>query len=333
MAQVTEARGSVTESSRPGRILATLITPGQGSSGFYSAEVLQRAVEDGVFPAGTHMYADHPSRNELADRPERSVLHLAGATVEAARWDEATQSVVAEAQLFGPVGAMVREMAEHIGVSIRASADVEEADGQRVISRLIAADSVDFVTRAGRGGRFDVLESARDAMTRELQETTPPPPSQSPVDPAGNPHMEEQNMPEGIEEAERRVTAAEARAQAAEAERDELRGKVALLERRDTARPIIAAVVAEAGSLPGIVAARTVSEALAAVGADMDDTAVRALAEARRDTAAAEVAAIAESLGAGRVRGLGNLAGTGPREVTESELDELQAGIFGRVEG
>lgn len=327
MAQVTEARGSVTESARPGRILATLITPGQGSSGFYSPEVLRQAVEDGVFPAGTHMYADHPTRTDMADRPERSVLDLAGATVENARWDDATQAVVAEAQLFGPVGAALREMAPHIGVSIRATADVDEADGGRTITRLITAESVDFVTRAGRGGRFDVLESARDAITRELQETQPP---QSPVDPAGNPHTEEQNMPEGIEEAERRVTAAEARAQAAEAHAEELAGKVALLERRDTARGIVTAAVAEGSRLPGIVASRVVAEALAAVDADMDDAAVKQLAEAKRDTAQAEVDAISESLGAGRVRSLGY---TGQRvgestDITDDDLDRAGRALF-----
>jgi hypothetical protein len=55
-------------------------------------------------------------------------------------------------------------MAKAIGMSIRASADVTmgEAEGRRgrIVGRLVEAQSVDFVTRAGRGGRYQVIESA-----------------------------------------------------------------------------------------------------------------------------------------------------------------------------
>ena len=53
-------------------------------------------------------------------------------------------------------------MADDIGVSIRASGEVKEADGERIVTKLTEARSVDFVTKAGRGGRvIEVLESAR----------------------------------------------------------------------------------------------------------------------------------------------------------------------------
>jgi hypothetical protein len=57
-------------------------------------------------------------------------------------------------------------MADAIGVSIRASADVAvgEAEGRngRIVTELLEGRSVDFVTMAGRGGRvLEVIESAR----------------------------------------------------------------------------------------------------------------------------------------------------------------------------
>src|SRR5690625_6670486 len=47
----------------------------QGSSGYYPAEVLER---DGAraFPAGTHMFLDHPTATQKYDHPERSAKDL-----------------------------------------------------------------------------------------------------------------------------------------------------------------------------------------------------------------------------------------------------------------
>jgi hypothetical protein len=181
--QITEARPTIEGTpGATGRIEVTLITPGWGSSGWYSAEILEQAAADGVFPAGLHLYVDHPSQRELHDRPERSVRDLAAVLTEAARWDGSR--LVAEAQLLGAHAETFRqpEMAEAIGVSIRASADVTmgEADGRRgrIIGRLVEAQSVDFVTRAGRGGRYQVIESAtpshvaRQAVQRGVAEAT-----------------------------------------------------------------------------------------------------------------------------------------------------------------
>jgi hypothetical protein len=46
-----------------------LISAGWGSSGYYSPQVLKEAAKNGVFPAGTHMYLDHPSATELSTGP------------------------------------------------------------------------------------------------------------------------------------------------------------------------------------------------------------------------------------------------------------------------
>jgi len=153
---------------KAGRFLIGLINPGWGSSGHYSAGVLQEAAKDKVFPAGTHMYLDHPTESETWERPERSVRDLAAVLTTDAAWDG--EQLVAEAMVFGPHREVLAQMAESIGVSIRAAAEVTEggeAEGRRgrIIDRLVQAESVDFVTKAGRGGRvLQVLESARAAV-------------------------------------------------------------------------------------------------------------------------------------------------------------------------
>lgn len=169
---LTEAQpaGRVREAGA-GRLQVQLITPGWGSSGYYAPEVLEAAATDRVFPAGTHMFIDHPTESEQYDRPERSVRDLAAVLTEDAHWDG--EALVAPVQVLGPHRPLLTDpaVAEAIGVSIRAAAEVTEggeADGRRgrIIDRITEGISVDFVTRAGRGGRIlQVLESARGTAT------------------------------------------------------------------------------------------------------------------------------------------------------------------------
>lgn len=164
---------------KSGRALIQLISPGWGSSGYYSAEVLKAAAKAGVFPAGLHQYADHPSVSEEYDRPERSIRDLAAVLLEDARWDDELAALVAEAQIFSTFTPVIAEMADAIGVSIRCTADVKqgEAEGRRgtIITELVEGVSCDFVTHAGRGGRIlEIMESARrplrEASARDTQE-------------------------------------------------------------------------------------------------------------------------------------------------------------------
>lgn len=158
VAEATPVEGS------PGRFLVQLITPGWGASGYYSDEVLETAATGRIFPAGLHMYLDHPTVTEHYDRPERSLRDLSAVLTEDARWTG--DALVAEAAVFGPHRDALTEMREAIGVSIRAVAETEhgEAEGRRgvLITELVEAISADFVTHAGRGGRIvEILESAR----------------------------------------------------------------------------------------------------------------------------------------------------------------------------
>lgn len=163
LTRLTEAvqPGNAVSTEGSDRLLITLITPGVGSSGYYAPEVLEAAATDKVWPAGTHCYVNHPSESERYDRPERDIDDLAAVLTEDARWDG--ERLVAEARLF-PHKRYLADMSEAVGMSIRAAAEVVEGehDGKRmpIVQKLTEGVSVDFVTKAGRGGYFELVESA-----------------------------------------------------------------------------------------------------------------------------------------------------------------------------
>lgn len=165
VARITEAAAA--EAKKSGRMLVQFITPGWGTSGYYSQEVLESAASDKVIPAGTQMYADHPTDAEDIERPVRSIKDLMAVTTEDARVAE-DGALVGEVQVVPAWCDLVEIVRDSIGVSIRGSAtDIVEGDaeGRRggIIEGLVPPVlSVDFVTRAGRGGKvLSVLESAR----------------------------------------------------------------------------------------------------------------------------------------------------------------------------
>ena len=145
-----------------------LISPGRGSSGYYTPEVLKKAAESKVFKAGTQMFWNHDTDNEESQRPEGDLNRLAAVTTTDARWEEAGKDgpgLYATAKVFSDYADKVKEMGPHIGLSIRAGGSREDMkegpDGKRgVITALNNAHSVDFVTRAGRDGKVFV-EGAR----------------------------------------------------------------------------------------------------------------------------------------------------------------------------
>lgn len=172
MLKIREA-GQLLEAT-PGQTAARrtiqIITPGWGSSGYYSPEVLQEAASNRVIPAGTHMYFNHASASEREDRPERDVRDIAAVLVEDARWDGAR--LIGDADILGPHAELIEALAPYIGVSISGSAtdvSVGEAEGRRgqIIEGLAEVQSVDFVTHAGRGGMV-LLESARPSVVNAL---------------------------------------------------------------------------------------------------------------------------------------------------------------------
>ncbi len=146
-----------------------LMSPGRGSSGYYPEDVVKR---DGpkIFKSGTQMFWDHATDTEEAERPEGSLNNLAAVLTSDARYNEAGKDgpgLYATAKVFGPYVDKVKEMGQHIGLSIRAGGTRDESakgpDGKAgVITGLKQAQSVDFVTKAGRDGKI-FTEAARGA--------------------------------------------------------------------------------------------------------------------------------------------------------------------------
>lgn len=154
------------EPAKGHRYRALLIKAGWGASGYYGEEVLRR---DGpkIWPAGTHSYLNHPTLTEQIDQPERAVEDLASVIVTDPVWDSAEDGLVAVVEVFPQWTTLLNErFAKQIGLSIRAYGTAEhgEAEGREgpIITSLDEGISVDWVTRAGAGGKvLELIESAR----------------------------------------------------------------------------------------------------------------------------------------------------------------------------
>lgn len=160
-----------------GKARIKVISPGWGSSGYYSEEVLKR---DGpkIFNKGLHMYINHQTEAQAAERPEGDLRDLAGVLDSTVAWEDNPQTgpgLYADATVFSNWRDFVDEAAPHIGVSIRAGGKVSEgeAEGQKgwLIDELSEGYSVDYVTLPGRGGAvLPLLESARKRQNTNLKE-------------------------------------------------------------------------------------------------------------------------------------------------------------------
>lgn len=285
-----------------GTVPIRIIAPGWGSSGYYPSAVLER---DGpsVFKAGTHMYWDHPTRQEARERPERSLRDLAGELVSDARYDAAGPAgpgLYAEARVFGPYRATINEIAPSIGVSIRASGRVKpgEAEGKRgeIVEELTAAHSVDWVTVAGAGGKaVQIFESARGGLgpsiPREIAEQEDPvSESQSPIDNAELTALRETLAQQGTELAR-------------------LREANAVAAAHGVAQRLVGAT-----QLPAVTKARLIESLPNAAPLAADGTLDVAAFETRvTEAIASETAYLAALTNSGNVHGLGS--STAPSDV------------------
>lgn len=148
-----------------GRLLCRLIRAGWSlNANLYPPDVLRRAAAERMYPKGTLCYADHASDAEEESHPSGSVKNLAGVLETDARWDESEQALMAEVRLFTPWREPILDMAESIGMSIRAWVTGEhgERDGRSgfIVDAIVGGRSVDFVTvPAAGGGIVSVLEA------------------------------------------------------------------------------------------------------------------------------------------------------------------------------
>lgn len=162
-----------------GTIPIKIIDAGWGSSGYYSREVLQQAANARVYAAGLQMYWNHPSKSDEKERPERDLRDLAGVLTEDARWEEQGPKgpgLYSRAKIFSAYRDAVAEMGPYIGLShyVWGESKQGEAEGQKgeIITRIVAARSVDFVTVPGRGGAIaEAFRAARPTEPTDEQKT------------------------------------------------------------------------------------------------------------------------------------------------------------------
>jgi len=162
--------------SDAGEALIKVISPGWGSSGYYSKAMLERDAP-AVYKPGTHMHIDHPSVSDDKDRPERSLTTLAGVLTTPGEYQKEGpygEGVYAKARVFRQYRDFLNEIAPAIGVSHRAygTSKTGEAEGKKgpIIEGLTKCASIDFVTLAGRGGALLPLYESWRAEPWEKQE-------------------------------------------------------------------------------------------------------------------------------------------------------------------
>jgi hypothetical protein len=174
-----EFREAVLDANGKGQV--KLIAPGQGSTAFYSADVLKQAATDKVFPKGTQMFLDHQTEAENAARPEGSVKNLGAVLTSDAKWEDAHTEgpgLYANIEALPHTKDFINSIGRVAGVSIRSMGhSVMGTVGGKVTpiaKKLVYSRSVDFVTKAGAGGKLvAMLESFRQkqptAATKEKE--------------------------------------------------------------------------------------------------------------------------------------------------------------------
>jgi len=128
---------------------AVLITPGKGSSGIYTEEML-KTYGPQAFKKGTHSYVDHPRSEEEV----RSPKNLIGVLAEDAHYEKGV-GLVAELNIMPHWKEFVEAVAPHTGLSIYAMGEGNyNDDGEVVVENLIphTQNSVDLVSYPGRPG-------------------------------------------------------------------------------------------------------------------------------------------------------------------------------------
>lgn len=165
--------GSVAEVAEDGTFPVTLIAPGQGSTAFYTEEVIAEYAPT-AWPKGTHVYLDHLKEGETRT-PEK----LLGALVEDTKIDPETGEARNRFKPLSKHRDWIEEVRPYVGLSISASGEGrrETIDGRETVFAesidYSITNTVDIVSYAGRAGRFleSFLEEANesDPLKRGLE--------------------------------------------------------------------------------------------------------------------------------------------------------------------
>jgi hypothetical protein len=158
-----------------------IISPGTGSSAHYTEACLKNAAQSGAFKKGTFMFWNHPTEAQEHQRPEGDLNDLAAITTSDGEYREAGAKgpgIYADAKVMADYADKIEARAGHIGLSIRAggTGSGKTVDGKPVLASIDHVESVDYVTRAGRGGmalaeseKFtQLLESFKEGEVSEM---------------------------------------------------------------------------------------------------------------------------------------------------------------------
>ena len=330
-----------------GTIPVKIIDPGWGSSGYYSREVLQQAVNARVYAAGLQMYWNHPSKSDEKERPERDLRDLAGVLTEDARWDEHGSKgpgVYARAKVFAAYRDAVAEMGPYIGLShyVWGESKTGEAEGKKgdIITRIVAARSVDFVTVPGRGGAIaEAFRNARPAVPTDDQKTEAgksmvgEKPEKLTLESVRKDHPDSYEavrkeiensaaMKEAQAQQEKKLAETEKALEEAKAEIARLKEAQLLVE----ARTFVEAKVKDA-KIPDLTKARIV-ESLGKSPVVKDGKLDEAAYTAKIEAAVKAEAEYLAKLGAGKIEGMGAGASGGQTKTLEETDKELVAGFM-----
>ena len=160
-------------------ILAKYIHAGWGSSGYYSKRTLTLAEHERAFRKGLHLHWNHPTKQELMERPERDLNTLAAEAIEDAYYMDHPKhgaGLYARVKVFSDFVDRVKEKGSKLSILANGKRTHGEApDGQGglkkglIVERIFPneGNNVDFVTHAGAGGKL-LFEAATDLGENEF---------------------------------------------------------------------------------------------------------------------------------------------------------------------
>lgn len=171
---IREAFGAVTSTQGGGKYRIKVIQAGQGSSAFYPSAILER---DGAkaFPAGTKIFANHPTEQESYERPERDVTKIVGKTLTDAFYEDG--ALYADVYFSEKFASHIDEFKDTLGMSIYASGgfEVKEVENQpvKVLTEFFddPFNSIDVVTVPGAGGA--IMERLTESYKRAVSVEEP----------------------------------------------------------------------------------------------------------------------------------------------------------------
>ena len=148
-----------------GLALVKVIEPGLGSSGFYTPEVLQRAVTEHLFD-NVPIMRNHPGVGQRTDKSDWDLMigYLKVGTAEYLEQGEEGPGVYAQMVFDSEVRSKINLMVDSdSGLSIHADGERErEEDRTSKVKYLSKVHSVDLVVHPGAGGSIvKILESKR----------------------------------------------------------------------------------------------------------------------------------------------------------------------------